>query len=108
MFLLSYCSGLLPEARAEEPGSIGDADLTLVTADGLRAVLELKFAKSEEGSELEVALDKLARLGLQTIEEKEYGEIYLLKVYDFATLVVWVIGRGRVKAIFGDPVKSTI
>ncbi|MDR2142408.1 MAG: hypothetical protein LBR11_11605 [Deltaproteobacteria bacterium] len=80
----------------------------MVTEDGLRAVLELKFAKSEEGAELEVALDKLARLGLQTIEEKEYGESYRLKGYDFAAIGVGVIGRGRVKAIFGDPVKSTV
>ncbi|MDR2141611.1 MAG: hypothetical protein LBR11_07475, partial [Deltaproteobacteria bacterium] len=81
--------------------------LILVTADGLRAVLELKFAKSEEEAELEVALDKLARLGLQTIKEKEYGENYLFKGYDFATIGVGVIGRGRVKAIFGDPSELT-
>jgi hypothetical protein len=77
--------------------------LILVTAEGLRAVLEIKFAKSEERAELEVALDKLARLGLETIKEKEYGESYRLKGYDFATIGVGVIGRGRVKAIFGEP-----
>jgi hypothetical protein len=55
-----------------------------------------------------VALDTLARLGFQTIKEKEYGENYHLKGDDFATIGVGVIGRGRVKAIFGDPSELTV
>ncbi|MDR2141257.1 MAG: hypothetical protein LBR11_05605 [Deltaproteobacteria bacterium] len=55
-----------------------------------------------------MALDTLARLGFQTIKEKEYGENYHLKGDDFATIGVGVIGRGRVKAIFGDPSELTV
>ncbi|MDR2141627.1 MAG: ATP-binding protein, partial [Deltaproteobacteria bacterium] len=103
MFLLSYCSGLLPEVRPEPPGPLGDADLILITASGLRAVLEVKFAPSAAPAKLEATLNKLANQGLKAIKEKKYGETDRLKGYDFAIIGVGVIGRGEAKAVFGDP-----
>jgi hypothetical protein len=103
MILMSYCSGLLPEVRSEPAGSVGDADLILITAGGLRAVMEIKFAPSAEPIKLEETLDKLANMGLKAIDEKEYGESDRLKGYDFAVIGVGVIGRGNAKAVFGVP-----
>jgi hypothetical protein len=85
---------------------LGDADLILITSSGLRAVLEVKFAPSANPAKLEAALDKLAKQGLKTIQEKKYGESDRLKGYDFATIGVGVIGRGQAKAVFGDPQRA--
>ncbi|MDR2199189.1 MAG: AAA family ATPase [Deltaproteobacteria bacterium] len=103
MILMSYFSGLLPDVRSEPAGSVGDADLILITAGGLRAVMEIKFAPSAEPVKLEETLDKLANLGLKTIGKKKYGESDRLKGCDFAVIGVGVVGRGNAKAVFGVP-----
>ncbi|MDR2141623.1 MAG: AAA family ATPase [Deltaproteobacteria bacterium] len=104
--LLGYFFGLVAEVRPEEPGALGDPDLILVTFEGIHAVIEIKYAKSEGRADLEEALDQLARQGLRVIKEKKYGETYRLAGHEFVTIGLGVIGRGEAKAVFGDHQKD--
>jgi hypothetical protein len=99
---LGYFFGLLAEVRAEERGSLGDADLILITDEGLHAVKTIKYAKSADPAKLEEALSKLANQGLSAIKEKKYGETYRLKGNNFVSIGLGVIGKGEAKFVFGS------
>jgi hypothetical protein len=99
--LWAYCSGLVPQARAEEPGAMGDLDIILVLKDGAHVVMELKYAKDEGQTDIAPLLEKLARKALAAIKEKRYGDQYRRKGTDFITVGLGVFGRGQVKALFG-------
>jgi hypothetical protein len=101
--LLGYLYGLVAEVRAEERGPLGDADLIVVTSEGLHVVIEIKYAKSADPDKLEEALDKLANQGLQVIKEKKYGETYRQAGKNFVTIGLGVVGWGQAKAVFGTP-----
>ncbi|MDR2140910.1 MAG: PD-(D/E)XK nuclease domain-containing protein, partial [Deltaproteobacteria bacterium] len=102
MALLCYCSGLL-EARAEEPGPVGDLDLLLITSDGLHAVIELKYAQSPDPAGPVKTLSKLVKKALSVIKKKKYGARYRLPGQEIVPIGLGVVGRGQAKAVFGDP-----
>jgi hypothetical protein len=108
MALLCYCSGLLSDTRAEEVGSKGKSDLILITAGGPPAFMEIKYAKSPGRTGLAKTLDKLVEQAFRAIKEKKYGERYKLPGQDIVPIGLGVIGQGEVKAVFGDPAKSTV
>ncbi|MDR2142492.1 MAG: AAA family ATPase [Deltaproteobacteria bacterium] len=102
MALLCYCSGLL-EARAEEPGPLGDLDLLLITPDGLHAVIELKYAQILDPADPEKTLNNLVKKAFSVIKKKKYGSRYRLPGRDIVPIGLGVGGRGEAKAVFASP-----
>ncbi|MDR2199764.1 MAG: ATP-binding protein [Deltaproteobacteria bacterium] len=105
--LLGYFSGLVAEVRAEERGPLGDADLIVVTSEGLHVVIEIKYSASADPDKLEETLDKLANQGLKVIKEKKYGETYRQAGKNFTFIGLGVVGWGQAKAVFGAATEPT-
>jgi hypothetical protein len=99
--LWAYCSGLVKETRAEEPGAIGDLDLLLVLfAEDTHAVIEIKYEKDAGQKNPGEVLKRLAKNALATSKEKRYGERYKLKGERFIVIGLGIFGRGQVKVLF--------
>jgi hypothetical protein len=99
---LAYCLALVPNARAEEPSSIGDLDIILTLKDDTYVVFELKYRKEEDQAKVDVLLKKLAVKALNAIKKKKYGETYKRQGKKFITVGLGVYGRGEVKVLFGS------
>jgi hypothetical protein len=70
--------------------------------------MEIKYAKSPGRVGLAKTLDKLVEQAFIAIKKNKYGASYRLPGQDLVTIGLGVVGRGEVKAVFGDPVKSTV
>ncbi|MDR1656662.1 MAG: ATP-binding protein [Deltaproteobacteria bacterium] len=100
--LWAYCSALVDQTRAEEPGAIGDLDLILVLKNGTHVVMELKYAKDEGQNNVGAILKQQAQKALAAIRKKQYGQRYRLEGKEFLTVGVAVFGRSQVLAVFGE------
>jgi hypothetical protein len=98
--LWAYCSGLVSEARSEEPGALGDLDLILVLKDDTHVVIELKYESDKGQSDIKSILNKQAKNALASIKKKQYGERYRLQGKKFVAVGLGVFGPGQVQALF--------
>jgi hypothetical protein len=100
--LHSYCFGLIPEIRSEEPASIGTPDILITINDNTYVVIELKYAPDTEQKDVDSLLVELAQEALKAIKEKRYGERYRQAGKNLIEVGLGVWGRGEVKVLFRD------
>jgi hypothetical protein len=99
---LIYFRGLTIDVRPEEPGSIGNPDMTLFLKDQTKVIIETKYQKDVSQKNVPLTLNKRANDALKTIIDKKYGQQYRLQGDKVVTVGLGVVNRGDVLAIFGD------
>ncbi|MDR1039191.1 MAG: PD-(D/E)XK nuclease domain-containing protein, partial [Deltaproteobacteria bacterium] len=111
MFQASFVAAGL-EARSDEGGSRGDADMAIFLDGRVRVVIEVKYVKAEEkggeggdgdkdraARELAAALDRAEN----AIREKHYAGSFRLSASEIICLALAVRGRDEVAARFLAP-----
>ncbi|MDR1041507.1 MAG: hypothetical protein LBR80_15380, partial [Deltaproteobacteria bacterium] len=97
------------EARSEEGGAIGDADMAIFLDGRVRVVIELKYVKADvkgddgdrdrAAGELASALDRAEN----AIRDKDYAGSFRLSASEIICLALAVRGRKEVAARFMNP-----